>query len=377
MAIEFLGDILTPSMQLGELQSNGTDTITLKAPDDLTSGSSTYTLPLTYPTTDGYVLSSLTNGTMSWAAGGGASTNIGTDNLTITDQLRTLTLNSTPGYKFSILQSNLSELQQWKRNATTIWDKLEIDTHSGLAGRINFIEGNTSGVNYIGLKAPDTVTSDITYTLPEAPTASNKVLASSTLGVMSWVDQGANYKNTIVAHQTDLVPKRTTFTAGDYHHRGENNEGWAINQWWPYTGTYSSATGWESEEIAMSGIKIGSVPISGTNAVTLNASISVDASVISGGAISGKIYVWQYTCAAVMGAAHNAKLLPEQTSFAPFSITNSQNDAGTCVSFSFGMANGMGVGDYYMVGVYCATSNLYEDDPVWFNYSITQTESLS
>ena len=91
MAIEFLGDILTPSIQLGELPSNGTDTITLKSPDDLTSGSSIYTLPLTYPAVAGYVLSSLTDGTMSWAAGGGG-TNIGTNDLIITDTNRSLTV---------------------------------------------------------------------------------------------------------------------------------------------------------------------------------------------------------------------------------------------------------------------------------------------
>ena len=374
MAIEFLGDILTPSIQLGELPANGTDTISLKAPDDLTSGSSIYTLPLTYPTTDGYVLSSLTDGTMSWAAAGGASTNIGTNDLTITNTARTLTLNSTSGYTFSILQSNGSESQQWKRNASTIWTKLEIDTHSNIAGRINFIEGQISGINYIGLKAPDTIASNITYTLPEAPAAANKVLTSSTAGVMSWADQSANYKNTIVTHQTNVVPKLGTFTAGEYHHRGSQNSGWADNEWAPYPGTYNSSTGWESEEIAMSGVKIGSVPISGSSAVTLYASISVDASVISGGTLSGRIYVWQYTCATVMAAAHNAKLVALQTNSVAFSIPDSTTAAGTCVSLSFGMAVGMGVGDYYMVGVYCQTSNLSQDDPVWVNYNITQTE---
>ena len=374
MAIEFLGDILTPSIQLGELPGNGTDTITLKAPNALTSGSSIYTLPLTYPTTDGYVLSSLTNGTMSWAAGGGGGTNIGTNDLTITDTLRTLTLNNQSGYKFSILQSNGTKSQEWYRNASSIWTNLKIESTAGTAGQITFLEAFTQGTDYIALKAPDTVTSTVTYTLPEAPTAANKVLTSSTAGVMSWVAQGANYKNTIVTHQTNVVPRLGTFTAGEYHHRGSSNEGWATNTWAPYSGTYSAATGWESEEIAMSGVKIGSVPTSGSSAVTLYASISVDASVIGGGTLSGRIYVWQYTCATVMAATHNSKLVALQTNSVAFSIPDSTNAAGTCVSLSFGMAVGMGVGDYYMVGVYCQTSNLSQEDPVWFNYNITQTE---
>ena len=387
MAISFLEDVtiateltlnsvdsasVSPQFFLSEAKVNGTNTIALRSPASLGTDV-VYTLPIA-PTVDGHVLTSLIDGTMSWAAGGGASTNIGTNDLTITDTARTLTLNSTSGYTFSILQSNGSESQQWKRNASTIWTKLEIDTHSNTAGRINFIEGQISGVNYIGLKAPDTIASDITYTLPEAPAAVNKVLTSSTAGVMSWVDQGANYKNTIVTHQTNLVPKLGTFTAGEYHIRGSSNEGWATNTWNPYPGTYSAATGWESEEIAMSGVKIGSVPISGSSAVTLYASISVDASVVGGGTLSGRIFVWQYTCATVMAAAHNAKLVALQTDFVAFSISNSTTAAGTCVSLSFGLGSGMGVGDYYMVGVYCQTSNLSQDDPVWFNYNITQTE---
>jgi len=51
---------------------------------------------------------------------------------------------------------------------------------------IRFRETTANGTNYIGLKAPASVTTDLTFTLPVAPTASNQALISSTAGVMSF-----------------------------------------------------------------------------------------------------------------------------------------------------------------------------------------------
>jgi hypothetical protein len=51
---------------------------------------------------------------------------------------------------------------------------------------IRFRETTANGTNYIGLKAPASVTADLTFTLPVAPTANNQALISSTAGVMSY-----------------------------------------------------------------------------------------------------------------------------------------------------------------------------------------------
>jgi len=51
---------------------------------------------------------------------------------------------------------------------------------------VRFRETTANGTNYIGLKAPASVTSDLTFTLPVAPTANNQALVSSTAGVMSF-----------------------------------------------------------------------------------------------------------------------------------------------------------------------------------------------
>jgi hypothetical protein len=377
MAIEFLGDILTPSIQLGELQSNGTDTITLKAPDDLTSGSSTYTLPLTYPTTSGFVLSSLTNGTMSWVVGGGGSgTNIGDTNLTTTDANRTLRLFNASS-DFSILASDGSAILKCEGDLIEANGMLVLKSTSTQDAILRLYEPNATGTNYIQINTP-AISQVFTYGLPTVyPTTSGDSLVSTTTGDMSWAANPKNYKNTIVSNQTNLVSASGQFSAGDYYFRGSQTRGWANNEWAPYPGTYNASTGWESQEIAMGGIKVGSIPASGRNGVTLNASLSVDASVLGGGTLTGKIYIYQYNCATVMAASHNAKLVPLQSDMEPFSIANSQNDAGTCISKNFGVNASMVVGDYYMIVVLCSTSNLSVGDPVWFNYSITQTETLS
>jgi len=51
---------------------------------------------------------------------------------------------------------------------------------------IRFNELTANGTNYIGLKAPASLSSDLTYTLPTAPASNNRALISSTAGVMSY-----------------------------------------------------------------------------------------------------------------------------------------------------------------------------------------------
>jgi hypothetical protein len=51
---------------------------------------------------------------------------------------------------------------------------------------IRFRETTANGTNYIALKAPASVSADLTFTLPVAPTANNQALISSTAGSMSF-----------------------------------------------------------------------------------------------------------------------------------------------------------------------------------------------
>ena len=51
---------------------------------------------------------------------------------------------------------------------------------------VRFRETTANGTNYLGLKSPASLSADLTYTLPVAPTANNQALISSTAGVMSF-----------------------------------------------------------------------------------------------------------------------------------------------------------------------------------------------
>jgi hypothetical protein len=51
---------------------------------------------------------------------------------------------------------------------------------------VRFRETTANGTNYIGLKAPASVTADLTFTLPVAPTVDNQALISTTAGVMAF-----------------------------------------------------------------------------------------------------------------------------------------------------------------------------------------------
>ena len=391
MAISFLEDVtiateltlnsvdsasVSPQFFLSEAKVNGTNTIALRSPASLGTDV-VYTLPVA-PTVDGHVLTSLINGTMSWAAGGGGGTNIGTNDLTITDQLRTLTLSSTSGYKFSILQSSGTESQEWYRNASSIWTNLKIESTAGTAGKITFLEANTQGTDYIALKAPDTVTSTVTYTLPEAPTAVGEVLTSSTAGVMSWTTVNKNYRNTIVTNSVNLVARNQTWTNGQWLLSGSGNKSWTYFEWFPYTGTFNIANGWPTNEVAMAGVKIGSLPQSGTS-INLSATITaVGSNALGGASVTGRVYVFQYRCSVIAADSGNHTSVPVQSDSVAFNIADTGSAEGVCVSLDFTLGLNMAVGDYYVVAVNAtASTNMLQNDPVWFSYNITQLEAVT
>jgi hypothetical protein len=60
----------TGEIRFKELIANGDNHVAFKAPDSLT-GDQTYTLPTAYPGSNGLVLASQTDGTLSWASSGG------------------------------------------------------------------------------------------------------------------------------------------------------------------------------------------------------------------------------------------------------------------------------------------------------------------
>ncbi len=79
-------------------------------------------------------------------------------------------------------------------------EKLEVEgrvvsgpagTGAGETGSIRFKELAAGGSNYVGLRAPDAVTSDIVWTLPAADGSSGQILSTNGSGVLSWTAAGS------------------------------------------------------------------------------------------------------------------------------------------------------------------------------------------
>ena len=58
---------------------------------------------------------------------------------------------------------------------------------SGLGGGVNMYEDTDFGTNFIGLRAPNNVPSDVTYIFPPSP-IENNVLTTQSDGTLSWTD---------------------------------------------------------------------------------------------------------------------------------------------------------------------------------------------
>ena len=69
-------------------------------------------------------------------------------------------------------------------SSSTGWVQIENGAASG--GELRFMEDSDNGTHYAGFKAPASVTSNSVYTLPAAFPGSNKVLQSTSSGVLSW-----------------------------------------------------------------------------------------------------------------------------------------------------------------------------------------------
>ena len=123
---------------------------------------------------------------MSWVANGGTDTNIGTDNLTIDDTNRTLTLNSNGLSTFSILDTSGGTIAEFSDGSNRFVDPVNIKNVAGTVGSLYIFDQNNT--NFIGFDVPFNTNSSILYTLPEPPTTNGQILASQIDGTMSWQD---------------------------------------------------------------------------------------------------------------------------------------------------------------------------------------------
>jgi uncharacterized Zn-binding protein involved in type VI secretion len=129
----------------------------------VTATSPLYVWPTSYPAVTGYVLSSTTAGVMSWVAqsgGGGGGTPGGSDT-----------------------QVQFNDGGSFGGDAGLTY--LKASDALVLAGEIRFTETG-GGSDYVGFKAPSSITTSRIYTLPSADGTSGQVLSTDGLGGLSW-----------------------------------------------------------------------------------------------------------------------------------------------------------------------------------------------
>jgi len=142
-----------------ETTANGTNYIGLKAPASV-SADLTYTLPATDGTA-GQFLSTNGSGVLSFATAGltGATSTATGTVLTLSDTQNVASVN--------VILDNEKALR--------------------------FREATANGTNFVGLKAPTTLSADTTYTLPSADGTSGQVLQTNGSGVLSFSSPSSDY----------------------------------------------------------------------------------------------------------------------------------------------------------------------------------------
>jgi len=370
-------DVVSPYLELREAEVNGTDSIKLKAPASM-AASVTYILP-GVDGSSGEVMTTDGSGTLSWAAGGsGTDTNIAITDLTL-DATRTLDLDANPLYFNSNNGGATNSIVAFTYSSMSVFGDIHLRTNSTtLAPTMRFAEG--TGANYNGLKSPDTLAANQTYILPTAVGNAGDVLsvqaAAASEQQMEWVapTTSRQYRNQIVTHACSLVPNAQSLSADEYV-GGTRETCWSAGQWVAYSGT-GTVSSWPSSEIPLYAAKIGRIAanLGGSDNVHFSGNISAENNTgVGTPALSGRIYILQFTCSNVMGAGHNADLTPTDSDFVAWSIPDVDTNQGDCVTLDF--VASVGAGDYYMVVLSVMSTNLGTNDQVIFNYQISQTET--
>ena len=86
----------------------------------------------------------------------------------------------------------------WTKETTTV------------GSAVNLVEGTDNGANYVALKSPDTVASNVTYTLPGAHGANGTVLTQDGSGNLSWTAGSVNATFSGISSFTDTTDSTTT-----------------------------------------------------------------------------------------------------------------------------------------------------------------------
>jgi hypothetical protein len=167
------------ALRFNELTANGSNYIGLKAPASL-SADLTFTLPST-DGTSGQFLKTDGSGNLSFATAGltGATSTATGTVLTLSDTQNVASVN--------VILDNEKELR--------------------------FREGTANGTNYVGFKAPTSLTVDKTYTLPSADGTSGQVLQTNGSGVLSFSSPSSDY---VLLATTDVTSSTASVSFDGY-----------------------------------------------------------------------------------------------------------------------------------------------------------------
>src|SRR3989339_1457109 len=89
-----------------------------------------------------------------------------------------------------------------------------VGTTTGSGGIMKFLELLANGVNYIGFRAPDAITTDTIWTLPAADGSLNSVLTTDGSGNLSWTVPGASGNTTAGYFVATSTLATSTFAGG-------------------------------------------------------------------------------------------------------------------------------------------------------------------
>jgi hypothetical protein len=143
------------------------------------SSNVTWTLP-SADGTNGQVLQTNGSGTLSWAtAGGGSGDVVGPASATDNAVAR---FDGTTG---KLIQNSAASIDD--NGAATFVGAVNVSGTSTAGSNIKFYEDTDNGTNYVSLKAPDTISADVTWTLPAADGTNEQVLKTNGSGTLSWV----------------------------------------------------------------------------------------------------------------------------------------------------------------------------------------------
>lgn len=97
----------------------------------------------------------------------------------------------------------------------TFTDFITVNGTSSNGGSIRLYEDTDNGTNYIGLQAPASVASNVTFTLPNADGTNGQALVTNGSGTLSWttITSGATISND-TSTSSDLYPSFLAATSG-------------------------------------------------------------------------------------------------------------------------------------------------------------------